>query len=452
MAVEPAAEVGRVDVRAEQPGAVRHGPHLAVDARIGETDDELRRRAGGGERLGDAAGQRVPQGGVGAADRRLVVHHHLHLHPVVEVAERGAQVGVHVRSRLAGEGPHVHTDVHHVRDDVGLERLAAGVQRVAGERGVGAGVQVRAGAGHGQGVEEGVDPLGVEQVALGVLRDAQRLHPRPPQLVEARRGPVVADPLHDGGRRHQRVVGLERGAAVAGGAVHAELPPGHPLLADVDAHVGLLLRAAVQAAVLGEHEVRRDGVAVVVGHPPHPVRTAALLVGHGEVDQVALRAEAGGGEVLERDGHRGGEVQHVHRAAAPHLAVDQFAAERVAAPAGFVDGHDVGVAHQAQGGRVGVGALDAGHQRLALRRRPEGLEVQPRAAEVLAEDVRVAGLEAALGRAVVDAAGADERLEQLHGLSGEAVHVRPPAPAQRRCARRAARCGAPCRRRRAVVR
>ena len=318
---------------------------------------------------------------------------------------------------------------------------------------MGAGVQVRAGAGHGQGVEEGVDPLGVQQVALGVLRDAERLHPRPPQFVEARRRAVVADPLHDGGRGHQRVVRLEWGAAVAGGAVHAELPPGHALLADVDADVGLLLRAAVEAAVLGEHVVRRDRVAVVVGHPAHAVRAAALLVGHGEVDQVALGAEAGGGQVLERDGHRGGEVQHVHRAAAPHLAVDQFAAERVAAPAGFVDGHDVGVAHQAQGRSVRIGALDAGHQRLALRRRPEGLEVQARAAKVLAEDVRVAGLEAALGRAVVDAAGADQRLEQLHGLPGEAVHVRPPAPGRpRRCARHAAHCDAPCPRRRAVAR
>ena len=36
---------------------------------------------------------------------------------------------------------------------------------------------------------------------------------------------------------------------MAGRAVHAQLPPGNALLADIDADVRLLARAAVQAAV-----------------------------------------------------------------------------------------------------------------------------------------------------------------------------------------------------------
>ena len=59
------------------------------------------------------------------------------------------------------------------------------------------------------------------------------------------------------------------------------------------------------------------------------------------------------GEAPERDGHRRGEVEHVDRAAAPHLAVDDLAAERVALPAVGVHRHDVGVAHQQQRRRVG---------------------------------------------------------------------------------------------------
>ena len=73
------------------------------------------------------------------------------------------------------------------------------------------------------------------------------------------------------------------------------------------------------------------------------------------------------GEVAERDRHRGREVEHVDRAAAPDLVVDDLARERIAAPAVGVDGHDVGVAHQQQRGRVRVAALDARDEVLAAR-------------------------------------------------------------------------------------
>ena len=71
-----------------------------------------------------------------------------------------------------------------------------------------------------------------------------------------------------------------------------------------------------------------------------------------------------------------GDVQHVDRAAAPHEPVDDLAAERVAAPPVGVDGHDVGVAHEEQAGRVGVAPLDAADEALAARLRLVALDVE----------------------------------------------------------------------------
>ena len=78
----------------------------------------------------------------------------------------------------------------------------------------------------------------------------------------------------------------------------------------------------------------------------------------------------------ERDGHRRGEVEHVDRAAAPHLAVDELAAERIAPPAVGVRGHDVGVAHQQQRRRGRIAALDARDEVLAPGPRLVALEVE----------------------------------------------------------------------------
>ena len=50
VAVEAAAELGGVDARAEQPGAVGDRAELAEHAGVGEADGELRRQRGAGER------------------------------------------------------------------------------------------------------------------------------------------------------------------------------------------------------------------------------------------------------------------------------------------------------------------------------------------------------------------------------------------------------------------
>ena len=129
------------------------------------------------------------------------------------------------------------------------------------------------------------------------------------------------------------------------------------------------------------------------------------------------------GQRLERDGLGGGEVQHVDRAAAPHLAVHQLAAEGIARPVLGRHGHDVGVAHQAQRRRRRVGALDAGDEAGAAGR-PVGLvdlDVEAAALQVGAQHVAGAHLLAGGDGAVVHALVADELLQQLHGLAGQGV-------------------------------
>ena len=191
--------------------------------------------------------------------------------------------------------------------------------------------------------------------------------------------------------------------------------------------------AVVETAALGQQVVAADRVGVLVGDPARAVGAARLLVGDREVEQVALGPEAAPHERAEDDRHRRREVEHVDRAAAPHLAVDQLAAERVVPPAGGVDGHDVGVAHQAQRRRIGIGAGNAGDERGAARRRLPPLDVDAVALDVGLQHVGVACLESGLGGALVDALVADQRLQQLDRLTGQiGSHAPSLAPSQGR--------------------
>src|SRR5262249_5880185 len=76
--------------------------------------------------------------------------------------------------------------------------------------------------------------------------------------------------------------------------------------------------------------------------PLQPEPGADLLVGGGDEDQVARAAPA-----LSREGRYGDRARrhlalHVESAAAPHLAVDELAPERVALPLARVGEADVG--------------------------------------------------------------------------------------------------------------
>jgi hypothetical protein len=228
-----------------------------------------------------------------------------------------------------------------------------------------------------QRVEILVDPTFVEQGGRRLGIESEALDLGLPQLVEPRIRPVVVDPLHHRRGLEQGIIRLERRRAMARCAAHPQLAPGDALLADRDIDERAVTRPRVLASALGQHVVGADRLASVVGHPLHPVGATGFLVGDGEVDQIALGAEPRAYEVAEGDGHRRREVEHVDRATAPHLAVDQLAAERVAAPAGLVDRHHVGVAHQAEARRVGVGALDPGDERRPTRGWLVLLEVEP---------------------------------------------------------------------------
>ena len=131
------------------------------------------------------------------------------------------------------------------------------------------------------------------------------------------------------------------------------------------------------------------------------------------------RRESRAREIAERDGHRGGEVEHVDRAPAPHLVVDDLAAERIALPTVGVHGHHIGVAHQQQRGCVRIAALDARDEVLASGLRGVALEIQTGVAEVLREHVGAAALVTRLRRAVVDARVANQMREQIARLLGD---------------------------------
>jgi len=88
-------------------------------------------------------------------------------------------------------------------------------------------------------------------------------------------------------------------------------------------------------------------------------------------------------EVLESDGHRGGDVEHVDSPAAPNLAVDQLSAERVLVPASRVDRYNVGMAHQAQARSRRVAPIDTSNERFAAWCAFEAFELDARPLQVV---------------------------------------------------------------------
>jgi len=155
------------------------------------------------------------------------------------------------------------------------------------------------------------------------------------------------------------------------------------------------------------------------------VRAERLLVGDGQVDQRPLRSETAARERLRRHRHGRREVQHVDRAAAPHLAVDELAAVGITAPAVGVGGDDVGVTHEHERRGLRVGALDAGDEAGPSRQWLVALDVEPRSLEVGLENVDAARLVSGRVGAVVDAAVADQLLEQLGDFAGVIGRHRP---------------------------
>jgi hypothetical protein len=244
----------------------------------------------------------------------------------------------------------------------------------------------------------------------------QRLDVAAPGIEDACLGPVLGQALHDLGGGDERVVGLERPGAVAGGAVHDQAAPVAALLAHRHLERVTGLGRDRHATALGDDVVALHGVGVMLDEMAGAEEASRLLVGHGQVDQGAARAPAAGGEPPRGHRHRRGEVQHVDGAAAPHDAVDQLGGEGIALPPGRVHGHHVGVAHEQQRGRLGIAALDAGDEAHAAGLGGVALAGEAGAREEVLQRVHAAVFVARGGLAGVDAAVADQRAEQLGGL------------------------------------
>ena len=114
-----------------------------------------------------------------------------------------------------------------------------------------------------------------------------------------------------------------------------------------------------------------------LGEPARAV-VAALLVGLGEQDDVALERHLGARDPRRGHGERGEAALEVHRAAAVDEAASDQARERVHRPEVALDAHDVLVAGQQERllGRV-LGAQAREEVGLARRRRRHDLDLEP---------------------------------------------------------------------------
>ncbi len=212
---------------------------------------------------------------------------------------------------------------------------------------------------------------------------------------------------------------------MTGRAGDAQAPPCKALLGDVHRDVaGAVGAGGRPAAGLRQHVLGPDVVPVLVEHVLGAPVPTGLLVGDAEVDQRPLRAEALGGQAAERDGHRRRDVEHVDGSAPPHLTVDDLTTERVLRPTVGVDGHHVGVAHQAQRRRRRITALDPGDDRGPARVTLVAGDFEAGTFEVGLQEVGVAGLPAGVGGAIVDAGVADELLQQLRARTRQLVDQR----------------------------
>jgi len=405
----------------EEAEAVGDGALLAEVGRVGEAHDHARHEPRARIVAVHHAGQHVPQRGAGRGGGGGLGEELLDLHVLHEVvAHRLVEVAPHLVLAVAGHGADVDLHVHHVRDHVGLHPAPADVRR---ERGVGGRPRVL-GEARREALDRVVDTRGVRQGGLHPGSQVEVGHEVAPEVVDVGRRPVVGEPAHHLRGLHERVVGVVGHGAVARRALHLETPPRHALLPHVHRDVETAVRALAHgAAVFGEAVVGPERVPVLGADVARAEGAARLLVRAGEVDEGAARLPAATGQGLERDRLGGGDVEHVERAAAPHLAVHELAAEGIAGPVLGRDRHHVGVAHQAQGRRLRVAPLDARHQA-----RPAGsghrlvdLEIEAAAREVGAQEVAGADLLSGGHGAVVDALVADHLLQELHGLAGRDV-------------------------------
>jgi hypothetical protein len=193
--------------------------------------------------------------------------------------------------------------------------------------------------------------------------------------VDLGEGAVGRQTTDNGRCRDQGVVGAQRLGGMARLAVDAQPAPAAALLPDHHGQAPATRAVEWDATGLGDEVVALDGVGLVLGEPAGAVGAEGLLVGDSGKDERSFRPEAAAGEAVEGHRHRRRDVEHVDGTAAPHLALDELAAEGVARPRVGIRRHDIGVTEPAERRRRRVGALDAADQRGPAWRRLVHLEV-----------------------------------------------------------------------------
>ena len=211
--------------------------------------------------------------------------------------------------------------------------------------------------------------------------------------------------------------------AALGGALFAD---------DHDDAVASEAPANVCPSHFGQGRVPREGVRPVFADPRDTEPSSRFLVRGGYEHQGTRRRIAvlgAAGDLAGHDGHRGGQVEHVDRAAPPHDVVLDLRAERFARPLALVDGHDVRVPEEGQrrAGAARIRALDRDHEGRATRVRGDAFDGYGQAREELLEEVGGALLSARIGGQVVDAAQAHQAPQQVNGLFAQRLraHVLP---------------------------
>ncbi len=232
----------------EEAEAVRHRALLAEVRRVGEAHDHAGEKTRAGVVGGHDPAQHVPERRVGGGDRRGLREERLELDLVGEAAQRLVEMAPDLVVGVAGDGPDVDLHLDGVRDHVRLHAAVADVRR---ERRVGRGPRELRHVG--RELPDGrLDAVRIDERRLQLRVYRQRLDEGPPEVVDVGSRAVVRETAHDLRGLHQRVVGAVRHRAVAGRALHAQLPPRHALLADVHGDGQLAVERADGAAVLGQ--------------------------------------------------------------------------------------------------------------------------------------------------------------------------------------------------------
>ena len=280
----------------------------------------------------------------------------------------------------------------------------------------------RAGVGVGRDVrfqrrEDLVESVGIDQGGSHVRGERLGRHPPPPVLRDAHWVLPGLDAAHDLRSPHDGVRMTVRQRRVARLTGHPDPHTPGSLVGDGCLDEGYsLVRPADGAAHLGDRVVGQDRLRVGVDQLLGPQVTARLLVGDRPEHEVPPRSESVVGQVPHGQRHRRGLVEHVDGTAAPHLVVDDLAAEGVVFPAHVVGRHDIGMAHQAQRRRRAVTTRDPGDEMTATWHELVPGGVDPRALHDRPENLRVGRLVPRRRKARTDTAVADQGLKYFRDL------------------------------------